>query len=111
VTDVLEDTQNRRWVMAACDDVTPRKKEEVTRREFMARRRSFAESQVMLATRQSFTLEALKDRYHYVQPGRQEERKGDGQPPGGQSGGGPKPGDDGKPGDGKPGDGKSGDGK
>lgn len=66
-TGILEDATERRYQLAVCDQVLPLTVEDVTRREFEMLKRVFAYSQVGLAMQQSFSSEALKARYHYVE--------------------------------------------
>src|SRR5262249_34393718 len=65
-TDRPEDTVERRWQMAAVEQVEPLQPSDIRRREFEEQRHDFAFTQMVEAMRQSFTLEALKDRYSYA---------------------------------------------
>ena len=71
-TGVLEDMTARRWHVAACDLVMPCTAEDLTRREFALRKEGFGatfrDDQAMTALQQSYTMEALKQRYKFELP-------------------------------------------
>lgn len=74
-TAITEDTVERRWQIAVCDKVDPLTAADITRREFETNKQNFALGQMITAMGQSFTLEALKERYRYKDPeGHQEAR-------------------------------------
>ena len=86
-TDLLEDKAERRWQIAACVEVTPYTAADVTRREFEAQANVFDVLQLMRTLNQSFTLDALKKRYHY-QESRGSQEVTDGQSDGAADGAG-----------------------
>ena len=115
VTNVLEDAGSRRWLMAACEKVEPLTDNDVPRKEFGMQRHNYryqgityAEHQVRTAIAQSFSMDALKERYTFKEDALDDDTT-DGKPTDGKPADG-KPAD-GKPTDGKPADGKPADGK
>src|SRR5262249_26563738 len=74
VSDILEDTIDRRWLMAVCKAVDPLQIDDVPHKEFEMQRTnynfsglSFAESQVRKALAQSFSKDALEKRYKFTE--------------------------------------------
>ncbi|MEY4672425.1 MAG: hypothetical protein RL148_209 [Planctomycetota bacterium] len=71
-TAVLEDMTARRWHVASCDLVMPCTAEDLTRREFFMRKEGFGatfrDDQAMTALQQSYTIDALKQRYAFELP-------------------------------------------
>ncbi len=71
-TAVTEDTTERRYQLAVCDTVEKLTANDVSRREFETAKRNFGLMQVTTAMRQSFSMDALRKRYSFVEPeGRQ----------------------------------------
>jgi hypothetical protein len=80
VSDILEDTIDRRWLMAVCEAVEPLTVADVPHKEYEQQRTnykgagiSFAESQVRKALAQSFSRDALKARYDFNEDKPQQE--------------------------------------
>jgi hypothetical protein len=79
VSDILEDTLDRRWLMAVCDAVDPLQITDVPHKEFEQKRLgytydqghnqwlTFGESEVRKALAQSFSMDALKARYKFTE--------------------------------------------
>jgi hypothetical protein len=71
-TDIVEDTMERRYQIAVCDSVESLTIADLTRREFSQKRLLFPVVEMSTALSQSFSWEALKQRYAYNEPeGRQ----------------------------------------
>lgn len=71
-TDIVEDTVERRYQIAVCEQLDPLTVEDLTRREYSQKRLLFPLFETMEALTQSFTMEALRLRYDYQEPvGRQ----------------------------------------
>lgn len=97
-TDILEDVQERRWQIALCTAEEPLTEADIPRRSFAAAQRTFGWFRMRQAIAQSFTLDALKQRYKYIDPvaeQRASAQKGEplpGAPPGAAPPGGALPG-------------------
>ncbi len=71
-TDIVEDTMERRYQIAVCDSVESLTIADLTRREFSQKRLLFPVVEMSTALSQSFSWDALKQRYAYNEPeGRQ----------------------------------------
>ena len=67
-TEIKEDSFNEVTLMAVCKKVEKAKIEQISRRQWLAKRKDFAGSQMRAAIDQSFTLEALKKGYGWTPP-------------------------------------------
>lgn len=71
-TDVVEDTVERRYQAAVCEQLEPLTMADLTRRELSQKKLLFPLLETMEAMSQSFSMEALQQRYQYKEPvGRQ----------------------------------------
>lgn len=71
-TDIVEDTMERRYQIAVCDSVEALTIADLTRREYSQKRLLFPVVEMSTALSQSFSWDALKQRYAYNEPeGRQ----------------------------------------
>ena len=71
-TDIVEDTVERRYQIAVCDSVESLTVADLTRREYSQKRLLFPVVEMSTALSQSFSWDALKQRYAYNEPeGRQ----------------------------------------
>ncbi len=71
-TDIVEDTAERRYQIAVCDSVESMTIADLTRREFSQKRLLFPVVETSTAMSQSYSWDALKQRYAYQEPeGRQ----------------------------------------
>ncbi|MEQ1633298.1 MAG: hypothetical protein ABL997_13055, partial [Planctomycetota bacterium] len=71
-TDIVEDTVERRYQVAVCDKVEALTVEDLTRREYSQKKLLFPLIEMSTAMNQSFSMDALKQRYTYSEPeGRQ----------------------------------------
>lgn len=71
-TEIVEDTTERRYQIAVCDTVEPMTIADLSRREFSQKRLLFPVVETSTAMSQSFSWDALKQRYAYQEPeGRQ----------------------------------------
>jgi hypothetical protein len=68
VTPLLEDATNRTWHLAVVTDVAKGSVADLTRRELLSAREQIAGLRMTAAIGQSFTIDALKQAYHYQRP-------------------------------------------
>lgn len=75
VSALLDDTTGRANYLAVCTAVEPGSVDQLTRRQLESRRRNFVDQRLAETLSQSFTLEALRQRYKYKLPPEQETAK------------------------------------
>lgn len=75
VTPLLDDATGRANYLAICTAVEPGSVDQLTRRQIESRRKSFVDQRLAETMVQSFTLEALRQRYKYKLPPDQEAAK------------------------------------